>query len=162
MSWFADPDTHVQIFIALFGVTAIALSQCESPSLRRWASVFGLVSQPFWYWTSWHAEQWGIFALSFLYTAAWMKGFWGAWVKPLPEYSAAAHLESIRTCLEVDAGMMARDETAMLILERYAVIASQKWMQDEMKALEPIYIDEFGQVEACAKTGDDSTRPGLT
>lgn len=160
MSWMADPDMHVQVFIALFSVTAVALSQCESLSLRRWASVFGLVSQPFWYWTSWHAEQWGIFALSFLYTAAWTKGFWQAWVNPMPEYSAAQHLEAIRGCLVVDGEMMGRDETASAILSRYKTIASMDWFKDDMRPLDPIYIDEFGQVESSDMAFDG--KPGLS
>lgn len=36
-----------QASIAVFGVTAVALSQSLSPAARKWASVFGLVGQPF-------------------------------------------------------------------------------------------------------------------
>ena len=70
-----------QIFIALFGVTAVFLSQCHCQSKRRWASVFGLASQPFWFYTTYVAEQWGIFALSFLYAYSWALGFKNNWIK---------------------------------------------------------------------------------
>lgn len=69
-----------QVFIALFGVTAVALSQSELPSRRRWASIFGLAGQPFWFYAAWQSEQWGIFALCFLYTASWAKGFYTNWI----------------------------------------------------------------------------------
>ena len=69
-----------QLFIALFGVTAVALSQSELDSRRRWASVFGLLGQPFWFFAAWQSQQWGIFVLSFLYTASWGKGFHTYWI----------------------------------------------------------------------------------
>jgi len=44
--------------------------------------VFGLLAQPFWFYATWQAEQWGIFALSFLYAASWLRGLWTQWVRP--------------------------------------------------------------------------------
>ena len=69
-----------QIFIALFGVSAVALSQSALVERRRWASVFGLIGQPFWFYASWQAQQWGIFALCILYTITWVKGFYTNWI----------------------------------------------------------------------------------
>ena len=69
-----------QIFIALFGVTAVALSQSALAGRRRWASVFGLLGQPFWFYAAWEAQQWGIFTLCFLYTISWSKGFHTNWI----------------------------------------------------------------------------------
>ncbi|UBB15475.1 hypothetical protein [Comamonas odontotermitis] len=69
-----------QLFIALFGVTAVALSQSTLASRRRWASVFGLVGQPLWFYAAWQSEQWGIFALCFLYTLSWGNGFYSNWI----------------------------------------------------------------------------------
>lgn len=71
-----------QLFIALFGVTAIALTQSESTERRKWASVFGLIGQPFWFYSAISTEQWGVVALCFLYSWAWGKGFYTAWIKP--------------------------------------------------------------------------------
>lgn len=71
-----------QVCIAIFGVTAVALSQSEHQGRRKWASVFGLVGQPFWFYSSWVGEQWGIFALCFLYSISWGKGFWANWIRP--------------------------------------------------------------------------------
>lgn len=64
----------------IFGMTAIALSQSPDPSLTRWACIFGLCSQPFWFISAYRAKQWGIFAISFAYTAVWMWGYYNFWV----------------------------------------------------------------------------------
>lgn len=69
-----------QIGIALFGVTAIWLSQSKEEGRRKYACLFGLAGQPFWFWAAWSAEQWGIFALCVLYTASWAKGFKLHWL----------------------------------------------------------------------------------
>lgn len=71
-----------QIGIALFGVTAIFLSQHRSGIARKWASVFGLAGQPFWFYSSITAEQWGIVALCFLYSFSWGRGFYNQWIRP--------------------------------------------------------------------------------
>jgi len=70
-----------QVAIAFTGVIAIWLSQDSREGWRRWACIFGLVGQPFWFYAAWHAQQWGIFALCFLYTLAWAKGFRNGWLR---------------------------------------------------------------------------------
>lgn len=70
-----------QFGIALFGVAAITLTQSTSPMHRRWAPVYGLLGQPFWFWSAYSAQQWGVFALCVLYTAAWGKGFYQNWMR---------------------------------------------------------------------------------
>lgn len=71
-----------QIVIVVCGVLSVFLSQARSVRSRRWACVFGLVAQPFWMVATWQAAQWGIFALSFVYAAGWLRGFWNHWVRP--------------------------------------------------------------------------------
>lgn len=71
-----------QIGIALLGVSAIWLSQDTRPAWRRWACICGLCAQPFWFFTAWTHDQWGILALCFLYGASWMRGVWNQWIKP--------------------------------------------------------------------------------
>ncbi|WP_050465112.1 hypothetical protein [Herbaspirillum autotrophicum] len=70
-----------QVGIAFTGVIAVFLSQAGSASMRKWACIFGLIGQPFWFYASFKATQWGIFGLSFLYAAAWMRGFYNNWIK---------------------------------------------------------------------------------
>lgn len=69
-----------QIGIALFGLTAIWLSQDERESWRKWACLFGLSGQPFWFYSSFVAEQWGILLLWVFYTMAWWKGVKTHWL----------------------------------------------------------------------------------
>lgn len=71
-----------QLMIGVCGVSAVFLSQDPRPSVARYACLFGLLGQPFWFWATWHAGQWGIFALSFLYLFSWARGAWYHWVKP--------------------------------------------------------------------------------
>lgn len=71
-----------QIAIAVFGVVAVFLTQDSRDNVRKFACIFGLLSQPFWFYATWKAEQWGIFALCFLYLLSWMRGLWNFWIKP--------------------------------------------------------------------------------
>lgn len=64
-----------QIGIFIFGVSAILLIGLKDEKLRKWGFVCGLLSQPFWFYTTWKAGQWGIFAMSFVYAYSWANGF---------------------------------------------------------------------------------------
>lgn len=70
-----------QLAIAIFGLTAVWLSQSKSPRLQRWACIFGLLGQPFWFYATYIADQSGMFLLCFAYLAAWLRGFYNHWVK---------------------------------------------------------------------------------
>jgi hypothetical protein len=70
-----------QIGIALTGVTAIFLTQSKHEWLRRYACLFGIAGQPFWIWSALKAGQWGVLALTALYTVAWAKGVWTHWLR---------------------------------------------------------------------------------
>jgi len=70
-----------QLAIAVTGVTAIWLSQDARPSWQRWACLFGLCGQPFWFYATWTAGQYGIFALCALYTLSWARGVKTHWLK---------------------------------------------------------------------------------
>lgn len=69
--------------IALTSIIAIFLTQSEDIKKQKFASIFGLIGQPFWFISSYESQQWGIFILCFLYTFAWLKGFYRFWVKKL-------------------------------------------------------------------------------
>lgn len=69
-----------QLAIAFTGVTAIFLSQSGRADRRRLACLFGLAGQPFWFYSAWSAEQWGIVVLVFLYTWAWWQGVKNHWM----------------------------------------------------------------------------------
>jgi hypothetical protein len=69
-----------QIAIAIFGLTAVALTQASSARMRRWAPVFGLAGQPFWLYATGSTGQWGMFALCVAYTVVWAVGFRNHWL----------------------------------------------------------------------------------
>lgn len=73
-----------QIAIAVFGVTAVYLTQVDNKHLNRYACLFGLAAQPFWFYASAQTQQWGIFAISMLYTLVWFKGFMRYWLQAPP------------------------------------------------------------------------------
>lgn len=70
-----------QIGIAIFGVLAIRLSQDHRRHVQRWACVAGLLAQPFWFYATYRAQQWGIFGLCFFYTWAWTRGVRTYWMR---------------------------------------------------------------------------------
>jgi hypothetical protein len=69
-----------QLGILITGVIAVWLTQHKRESWRRWACIFGLLAQPFWFYAAWKAEQWGILAISTLYTYAWARGIRTHWL----------------------------------------------------------------------------------
>lgn len=71
-----------QIAIALTGVAACWLSQDTRTRFARWACLFGLLSQPFYFYATYVAEQWGMFVASVAFTGAWIRGLYNFWLKP--------------------------------------------------------------------------------
>lgn len=71
-----------QIFIFITGISAVWLSQTEKSAIRKYACLFGLAGQPFWFYASYQSSQWGVLVLSVFYTIAWAKGFYLFWIKP--------------------------------------------------------------------------------
>ena len=69
-----------QIMIAFTGVIAIWLSQDKRDSFRKYACLFGLAGQPFWFYSAYTSDQWGIFVLCIFYTFSWAKGFNNNWL----------------------------------------------------------------------------------
>ena len=65
-------DTISQIGITIFGVSAIILVAKKN----KWGFVFGLLSEPFWFFTSFLNAQWGIFLLTVIYTGTWIFGIY--------------------------------------------------------------------------------------
>jgi hypothetical protein len=68
-----------QIAIAFTGVIAIWLSQDTREKYRKFACLFGMAGQPFWFYSAITAEQWGIVVLCCFYTYAWAKGVKNNW-----------------------------------------------------------------------------------
>lgn len=64
----------------LFGIAAIWMSQSANARTRRFSSIAGLASLPFFYYEYAAARQWGMVALNTVYLVAWVRGFWINWV----------------------------------------------------------------------------------
>ena len=71
-----------QIIIGFAGLSTVYLSQDRDPKRQRWACIIGLFAQPAWAWSAWHAGQWAIFLLTFIYSAGWARGVWNFWIRP--------------------------------------------------------------------------------
>lgn len=70
----------MQLGVLLFGLAAMWASQAPTDQQRRWACLFGLCAQPFWFYETWAAGQWGMFVFAFACTASWLRGlrhYWG-------------------------------------------------------------------------------------
>jgi hypothetical protein len=72
--------TFDQIIIFLTGMIAIWLVNDKREHYRKYSSIFGLIGQPFWFYTTYIAEQWGIFFLTIFYTIAWGRWFYYSWI----------------------------------------------------------------------------------
>ena len=71
----------IQAGLAVFGLTAVALSQLGNDRARRWAPFVGLAGQPFWFLATW--GQWGVVAVVAAYTIVWAAGCWrSVWLRP--------------------------------------------------------------------------------
>jgi len=74
-------ETIAQIIISTVGVTAIYLTQQHHhPHWAKYAPILALTAQPAWMYSTYMASQWGIFALTFIYTYIWFIGFKKHWV----------------------------------------------------------------------------------
>lgn len=71
-----------QLIIGICGLTSVYLSQDPRRHWARWACIFGIAAQPAWMYATFVAEQWGIFMLSFVYLAGWMRGIRTYWMAP--------------------------------------------------------------------------------
>ena len=69
-----------QLAIAVTGCVAIWLVNDPRDNWRKWASVFGLLGQPFWFYASFTTEQWGVLVLTLVYTVSWVRGFRNSWM----------------------------------------------------------------------------------
>lgn len=70
----------LQVVIAVTSGIAIYLTQQSNEQWSAYACLFGIIGQPFWFYTSFKAKQWGVFILSFFYAYSWILGFYNYWV----------------------------------------------------------------------------------
>lgn len=70
-----------QIAIAFTGVTAVYLTQQSNEKWKKYACLFGTAGQPFWIYSAYTSELWGILLLTVFYTYSWGLGVWNNWIK---------------------------------------------------------------------------------
>ena len=88
------------IIIPVFGTLAFAMSQTSNPTLRKYAPILGLSTQPFWFYTQWTSANFGVILICFLYAGIWMFSFYLQWVtlprkKALEAKETESKLESM-------------------------------------------------------------------
>jgi nicotinamide riboside transporter PnuC len=65
-------DNVVQAMLFILTIGAIFLVARKN----KWGFVLGLLSQPFWFYTSYVNTQWGIFLTTVVVTATWVYGIY--------------------------------------------------------------------------------------
>lgn len=71
-----------QIALAILGTSAAWLSQDARPRVARFACLFGLVAQPFWFMVEIAASNWPVVWLCCVYSAGWIRGLLNFWIRP--------------------------------------------------------------------------------
>lgn len=71
----------IQLCIGLTGGIAILLSQQANVSIKKYACIFGLIGQPFWFYMAVDNGLWGVFALNIFYAYSWGLGLYNNWLK---------------------------------------------------------------------------------
>lgn len=64
-----------QLMIFVCSVTAVGLVTNGRRWGQKWGSLVGLAGQPFWFWDTWHAQQWGMFGGTILFTLLYLRAF---------------------------------------------------------------------------------------
>ncbi len=70
-----------QVGIGFTGGVAILLSQQSNDNLKKYACIFGLLGQPFWFWMAIEKGLWVVMALNCFYAYSWALGFYNNWIK---------------------------------------------------------------------------------
>ena len=69
-----------QIMIFIFGASGIWFVS-RKENWKKWGYIFGLCGQPFWFYSAWTNEQWGIILLTLFYTYSLTQGIYNYWIK---------------------------------------------------------------------------------
>jgi len=77
-------DILIQCSLALFGLSAIYMATGHNARARRWAPVVGLCGQPAWLYFAATSNAWGLFLLSLVYSAVYVRGIALQWRRAAP------------------------------------------------------------------------------
>lgn len=70
----------IQFFILIFSAISILLV-CRTDKYKKYGYIFGLISQPFWFYSSYINHQYGMLILTVVYTYSWIVGIYNYWIK---------------------------------------------------------------------------------
>lgn len=88
-----------QIAIMIFGASAIWLVG-RKEHWKRWGYILGIIGQPFWFYTAYTNEQWGILIMCLFYFYAWLQGIYNHWIK-VPKKEQFSDLFKDFNCFEI-------------------------------------------------------------
>jgi hypothetical protein len=74
-------DHISQVMIGVFGILSIWFIGSRTEHKRKYGWVLGLMSQPFWLYTSVAHDQWGILIVNIGYTFVWGHGVFNYWFR---------------------------------------------------------------------------------
>lgn len=72
----------IQFLLFSLSGYAIYLTQHRNREKNKQACLFGLISQPFWWYTAIVNQQWGVLALNIYCTYSWLTGFYNNYINP--------------------------------------------------------------------------------
>lgn len=70
-----------QIIIPILSLSSIYITQQKNESIKKYACLLGMMSQPFWFYSFYHAQQWGSFVTAIGFTFVWGLGIYNYWIK---------------------------------------------------------------------------------
>ena len=83
-------DYASQGIITFTGFTSLYLMASQDPRMRYYAGLVGLFGEPFWFFTAWVNNQYGVMLLVFVYGVNWTRLAYSNW-KELPENKVLAY-----------------------------------------------------------------------
>ena len=76
-----ETNNIVQVLLSIFSLCSLFCITRDKENVRKYAPIFGLLSQPFWIYSTYCASQFGMFILSFIYTLIWISTLIKMWFK---------------------------------------------------------------------------------
>ena len=69
-----------QAMIFIFGTISMFLF-ARNDRWSKWAPIVGLLDKPFWFYATITTDEWGIFALNFVYMFIYLYGLYNFWIR---------------------------------------------------------------------------------
>ena len=93
-------ETIAQWMIIILGGGAALLASMKKESWRKWGYVAGAFSCPFFVYTAWNKDQFGVLLLAIWYFYTWCLGIWNFVIAPTDWFSRYKYRLHLRKTLE--------------------------------------------------------------